>query len=99
MKLNNEYDSLRQEILNWQDKRFTMVSGSIILVTAILGIIVKNNTSISGEILSSVLLAFLTCVCLLTWYFGTSNSRLGAYIEVFYEKDTPEKNMSNIGKK
>jgi len=83
--MDKEYECLHEEILNWQDKRFTLVSASIILVTTALGLVSEGKNTWPWEIVSSIILAFLFCVCLLTWYFGTSNARLGAYIEVFYE--------------
>lgn len=90
MKFDKEYDTLREEILLWQEKRFTIVSGSILIVTAALGWITKDPISWPWEIISIILLAFLFCASILTWFFGVSNSRLGAYIEVFYEADNPE---------
>lgn len=86
MKFDKEYETLKQEILLWQEKRFTIVSGSILLVTAALGWIAKDPASWSWEIISIILISFLFCASFLTWFFGISNSRLGAYLEVFYEE-------------
>jgi len=85
--MDKEYECLREEILSWQEKRFTLVSASVVLVTTALGFASDGKTTWPWEVVSSIILAFLLCVCLLTWYFGTSNARLGAYIEVFYETD------------
>jgi len=32
-----EYDTLRQEIMHWQSRRFSVVTGSLVVVIAILG--------------------------------------------------------------
>lgn len=92
MGVENEYESLRQEALNWQQNRIKLVSLSIVLITATLGLVSKlgQDFPCPREILSSILLAFIICVCLLTWYYGKSTARLGTYIEVFHEKKSDE---------
>lgn len=85
--MDKEYESLREEILNWQEKRFTLASASIVLITTALGFISEGKNTWPWEVSTSIILVFLLCVCLLTWYLGTSNARLGAYIEVFYETE------------
>jgi hypothetical protein len=36
--MNTEYESLREEIKAWQERRFTVLSGAVALVTGILGL-------------------------------------------------------------
>lgn len=83
--VSEEYQALRQEILEWQTRRFTIVSGAIVVVTAVLGWITQNPDEWPWAIASTVLLAPLACACYLTWLFGSFNARLGTYLEVFHE--------------
>lgn len=83
--VSEEYQALRQEILEWQTRRFTIVSGAIVVVTAVLGWITQNPDEWPWAIASTVLLAPLACACYLTWLFGSFNTRLGTYVEVFHE--------------
>jgi hypothetical protein len=88
--MSDEYDTLRAEMLKWQDRRFDLLKISIGLVTALLGLKLVVEHPSKGEIwplVSSVLLLYLSGANLLTWYAGVANSKLAAYIKVFHESD------------
>ena len=82
--MKEEYASLRQEVLEWQSRRFLLVSTSITLVTGIIGIglgVLKDLWIIA----SSLLLLFLTCAVILSWYAGRANAKISAYLVVFHD--------------
>lgn len=88
--MSEEYQALRQEILEWQTRRFTIVSGAIVVVTAVLGWITQNPDEWPWAIASTVLLAPLACACYLTWLFGSVNTRLGTYLGSFTNRPKGE---------
>ena len=83
-----EYESLRQEILLWQNRRFTVLTASITLVSAILGFdaVQKTEDLVDWPLITSLLWFFLGSTTALTWYAGRANSKIGAYLIVFHEK-------------
>ncbi|MBA7493703.1 hypothetical protein ES702_04265 [subsurface metagenome] len=83
--MDKEYEALRQEILQWQSRRFTVVGGSIVIVTAILGWVTMAPEKWSWAIASVLPLTFLVSVCYLTWLFIRFNIRIGTYLQVFHE--------------
>src|SRR5947208_2340161 len=88
--MSNEYETLRAEILKWQDRRFDLLKISIGLITGLLGLKLVVEYPSKGDIwplVSSVLLLYLSGANLLTWYAGVANSKLAAYIKVFHESD------------
>lgn len=93
-----EYDALRDELLQWQSRRITLVNISAIVITALLGL-EKSTTSQDWEVVSSVLLIFLACVCYLTAYCGASSRTIGAYLECFHGESKWEERLSLFKKK
>jgi hypothetical protein len=85
-----EYDTLRQEIMQWQSRRFSLVTGSLIIVVAILGWAVNAPDKWSWTVVSSILFAMLSIAGYMTWLVGLLNSRIGTYLEVFHENDSAE---------
>jgi hypothetical protein len=85
-----EYDTLRQEILQWQSRRFTLVTGSLLVVVAILGWAVNAPEKWSWTVVSSILFAMLSIAGYMTWLVGLLCSRIGTYLEVFHENDSAE---------
>jgi hypothetical protein len=88
--MSEEYESLRAEILKWQDRRFDLLKLSTTIVTSLLGLKLIFGAPASGTLwplISSTLLLYLAAANLLTWYAGISNSILAAYIKVFHEKE------------
>jgi len=85
--MNTEYESLREEINAWQERRFTVLAGSVALVTGILGlkIIGESKPSENWTWASALLLALLASACALTWYAGRANAKIAAYLIVFHE--------------
>src|SRR5262249_4637530 len=80
-----EYESIRAEILKWQDRRFDLLKLSISVVTGLLGLKLILDATGSWPIISSLLLLYLAGANLLTWYAGIANSKLSAYVKVFHE--------------
>ncbi|HEX8173989.1 MAG TPA: hypothetical protein VF543_02600 [Pyrinomonadaceae bacterium] len=80
-----EYDTLRQEIMHWQSRRFSVVTGSLIIVIAILGWAVNAPDKWSWAVVSSILFAMLSIAGYMTWLIGLLISRISTYLEVFHE--------------
>jgi len=49
--IEKEYESLRKEILEWQNRRFTVASASLVAVTGILGWTLNHPDMSLGELL------------------------------------------------
>ncbi len=85
-----EYDTLRQEIMHWQSRGFSVVTGSLVVVIAILGWAINSPDKWSWTIVSSILLAILSIAGFMTWLIGLLKSRISTYLEVFHEADSAE---------
>jgi hypothetical protein len=84
---NEEYESLRAEILAWQGRRIELLEISAGLVTAIVGLDLLLKPSLAGDwpLVSSILLIFLACAGFITWYAARGNAKAAGYIKVFHE--------------
>jgi hypothetical protein len=82
-----EYETLRKEILQWQNQRFAIGTGSLVVVFAILGWAITASEKWAWPVLSSVILALLVLVAYLSWLMGLFSSRISTYLEVFHETD------------
>jgi hypothetical protein len=94
-----ELQSLRAEMLKWQDRRFDLLKHSTGVVTGLLGfklIAEQSGVVVSAAsawpLISAVLLLYLSAANLLTWYAGIANSKLASYIKVFHEDSHTENN-------
>ena len=85
-----EYDTLRQEIMQWQSRRFSVVTGSLVIVIAILGWSVNAPDKWSWTVVSSMLFAMLSIAGYMTWLLGLLTSRISTYLEVFHEDDSDD---------
>lgn len=87
--MSTEYECLRSEIHEWQDRRFTVLVASIGFVTAILGlkIVDESAEAESWPLVSSLLLAFLSAACALIWYTRRACAKIAAYLVVFHESE------------
>jgi len=85
-----EYDTLRQEIMHWQSRRFSVVTGSLVVVIAILGWAINAPDKWSWTIVSSILFAILSIAGYMTWLIGLLTSRISTYLEVFHEANSVE---------
>ena len=88
--MSKEYECLRQEILQWQQRRFFLLSSSIVVVTAVFGLGKGGQSLIPSDFMASILIIFLSVACYITAYCGRSSARMGAFIQVYYEEDTRE---------
>ena len=87
--MSQEYDTLRQEALLWQTRRFTVVSASLVLTGAVLGWAHGTQEFRQAASLSCFLLVFLSTAIYLSPYCGIASAKIGAYIQVFHEtRDT-----------
>jgi hypothetical protein len=93
-EMTEEYESLREEIKSWQDRRFTLLQGVAALVAAVLALeVAKSPSSDHWPLISSMLLAILSCANGLTWYCGLASSKIGSYLQAFYEEPTSKGNI------
>jgi hypothetical protein len=77
---NPSYDHLRREILVWQERRFTIVSGSISVLFAIFTYVVAHPARWTWTAALSVEFLVVTSACMLSWYAGWGNTIAGAFI-------------------
>ena len=85
-EMNDEYTALRAEILEWQSRRMGIASGTMILVTAVLGWIVQHPKGWAWTTAAAILLVAIASAALLTWIFGLNAIRIGSYVQVFHEE-------------
>jgi hypothetical protein len=83
-----ELEAIRNEILAWQERRFTVLTGSISLVAVLLGFVLSDTKNAwSRQQSLTLLFVVLGCATLVTWYAGRASAARGAYIAVFHEHD------------
>lgn len=85
-----EYETLRKEIMDWQSRRFSVVTGSLVLVIAILGWAVTAPDKWSWTVVSSIIFAMLSIAGYMTLLVGRLITRIGTYLEVFHETDSAD---------
>jgi hypothetical protein len=84
-----EYESLRQEILQWQSRRLTIASLGVAAFLPYLPWLARQADQSDRNLGAGLGLALLGVLSLLMWICGRSASAIGAYIEVFLEAKTP----------
>ena len=87
---DQEYETLRKEIMHWQARRFSVVTGSLVIVIALLGWAVSAPEKWSWTAVSAMLLGMLTIAGCMTWMIGLLNSSISTYLEVFHEGPSTE---------
>lgn len=80
-----EFESLRQESMQWQRIRFTVFAGAVALFTAVSASTGSFLKTLSWHIPSAIILAVLSCAAIITWMCTRFATRIGTYIEVFIE--------------
>jgi hypothetical protein len=82
-----EYQSVRAEILQWQQFRILLATASATIVTAGLTLGLANLEQFGNWwiAISAGLLIFLGGAEFLSWYAGIGNRKMGSYIYVFHE--------------
>ncbi len=85
--IREEYGIIRDEMLQWQSRRFTLVSLSVSVVTAVLALdlLKDQQAGSSWVVLSTILLAFLAVMSILSWYCASANAKASAYLKCFHE--------------
>lgn len=84
-QLAAEYTALRQEIVEWQGRRFTAASAVIVVVTLVLGWLIQNPHKWSWANAATLLVGLLGAGCYLTWMFRMLTDKIGAYLVVFHD--------------
>jgi hypothetical protein len=83
-----EYDSLRKELLEWQSRRFALLTTSTTVVTGVLALGPGIAEKVPGWSVALLLLLFLSASCRLTIYAGEANQRIGSFLQVFHERSS-----------
>ena len=97
-KLIDELESLRNEILAWQERRFTVLTGSITLVAVLLGFVLSDTKNAwTRQQALTLLFVVLGCASLMTWYAGRASAMRGAYLSVFHESTAKQANWETAG--
>ena len=96
---DKEYESLRQEIMYWQQRRFLILSASIVVVTAVFSLSKGEQSVVPASIVSTILLSFLSVMCFVTAYCGNSCSKIGSYLQVFHEESAGDLNWETANYK
>lgn len=86
--MNEEYVSLRDEVMKWQDRRIAISQIAMTLVVAYTGYMVSkdsNEISLSWQVVSILPLSILSVTMHITRLFDLFTLKAAAYIAVFYE--------------
>jgi len=93
-----EYEKLRDEIVVWQERRFTVFTGTITLLFVFVSYVLSNEKQWSWANALSVEFLVVACACLFSWFGGWANSIAGAYISVVHEND-PDARWENVAER
>ncbi len=84
----DDLELLHNQIIAWQERRFTVVTGAITLVAVLCGFILSDvKRSWTREQASSLILLVLTCASIFAWYAGWQNAIIGAFLRAIREPD------------
>ena len=86
MEQHDEYQALRREILDWQNRRQQIMTFSSATATVMLGWITSKSSDWSWTIASSVVITFLSVTYYLAWLSDRIKIRISTYIQVFHEE-------------
>jgi hypothetical protein len=81
MTTNPDKEELRQELMQWQGRRFTVLATVLVIVPTIIGWLVASPAAFSWEIGALFPLLILMCGCQLTWLFSVFTVLIGTYLE------------------
>jgi hypothetical protein len=85
MAMKGEYESLRAEILNWQNFRFILVGVATAFVSALIGFEPKQGAEGDPRLRLSLIIFALAGAAALSCYAGWGNAKIGVYLQVFHE--------------
>ena len=97
--MNTEFEALRNAIVQWQARRMALVGFSVAILTAFLGLSKTFSSSIPWPLISLLLLLFISVICYLSAYCGMASKKIGAYIEVVIERNSPDFNWETLNSK
>jgi hypothetical protein len=81
--IDAEYQSLRAEIVGWQNFRFVLVGAATAFAAAIMAFTATSNTN--PRLSLSLIVFGLSGAAALSAYAGRSNAKIGSYLQRFYE--------------
>jgi multidrug transporter EmrE-like cation transporter len=82
--VDHDYGFLTEQIRDWQERRFTILTGTVTLAVAIVSFVLsQKDIKWARSDALSLLLLLLMCASLLTWYSGWSNQTMGTFLQVF----------------
>lgn len=84
MEDTKEYESLRGEIIEWQRRRFIILSSTSITITSYLAVIFSVDISITPQVAISIPFILLSGACFITALFGKIITMIGTYLEIFH---------------
>src|SRR5712691_4688052 len=83
--MREEYSSLRDELLQWQEYRFLVLGFMMALAGAMLGFELREIQHY-WFVISTVALFLLAMAGFASWYAGDGNMKIAAYSFVFHEQ-------------
>jgi hypothetical protein len=87
--MREEYESIREEILQWQEYRFLVLGAATALIAGVLAFELKDISEHWVGI-SAMLVCFVALAEMLSWYAGDDNAKAAAYLVVYYEEAAAE---------
>lgn len=84
--MKEEYASIRDEILQWQEYRFLILGATTALIAGVLAFELKDISEHWVGI-SAMLILFVALAEFVSWYAGDDNVKAAAYLVVFYEEE------------
>lgn len=82
--MNREYETLRQEILAWQGRRFTVTSGNMAVVVALVGWFVTSPDKWSWDLASALVFSCMAVACYMIAIMTRFLAMIGTYLEIFH---------------
>jgi cytochrome bd-type quinol oxidase subunit 2 len=77
----DDLEILHDQIVAWQERRFTVVTGVLTLVTVLCGFVLSDaKRSWTREQARILVCLILFCATLFTWYAGWQNAIIGAFV-------------------
>jgi len=94
-----EFKSLRDEMLKWQERRFEVLKIAILAASAIVTGALAQADKWEWSIASACILLVLALSARMIWLFGTYVSAGGAYLEVFLDSRWERRNRQRLSTK
>lgn len=79
-----EFETLRDEVRDWQSRRFSLLGISAVLITAFIGWVIQNSQGWAWATASLPVILISTGSCFLTSHCGKMGVRASTYLQVFH---------------